>query len=171
MILALLLFTSCSAEQGTVEYGQINEQPDIQLFNATYTLGRETETPITIQASSISLYLKTDTALLEDLTFVQRDKNGTVDLTGSAQRATVNTKTYDTQLQGTIRISKTEEDFSIEAEYLFWENDSQLLQSDADFPVFISFDSGNTLWGTGFTGNLKEGTYEFSSIEKGVLSQ
>jgi LPS export ABC transporter protein LptC len=171
MILALLLFTSCSVEQGTVSYGQISEQPDIQLSNATYTLGRDTEEPIIVQAASISLYLKTDVALLEDITFVQKDQNGKIDLTGSALKATVNTKTYDAQLQGKIRISKTGEDFTIEAENLSWENDNQLLQSDTDFPVFISFDTGNTIWGTGFSGNLKEGTYEFSSIEKGVLSQ
>ncbi|AEV29042.1 Protein of unknown function (DUF1239) [Sphaerochaeta pleomorpha str. Grapes] len=171
MVLALLFLVSCSAEQGTTAYGQIDAKADIQLSNATYILGRAKESPITIQAASISIYLKTDQALLEGITFEQKDSQGSVDLTGSAQRATVNTKTYDAQLQGDIKISKVGEDFSIEAENLVWENESQILKSDIDSAVFISFDKGNSLSGNGFTGNLKEGTYEFSSIEEGVLRQ
>jgi LPS export ABC transporter protein LptC len=171
MVLAFVLLVSCSAEQGTKTYEQIEAQPDIQLSNATYILGRDKESPITVQASSISIYLKTDQALLEGITFEQKDSKGTVDLIGSALKATVNTKTYDAQLQGTIKISKLGEDFAIEAETLSWENDSQLLQSDKDSAVYISFDEGNTLTGNGFSGNLKEGTYEYSSIEKGVLKK
>ena len=171
MVLALLFLVSCSAEQGTTTHGQIDADADIRLSNATYILGRNKEAPVTIQASSISIFLKTDQALLEGITFEQKDSQGSVDLIGSAQRATVNTKTYDAQLQGAIQINKVGEDFSIEAENLTWENESQILKSDKESKVFISFDNGNTLLGNGFSGNLKEGTYEFSSIEEGVLRQ
>ena len=147
----------------------MKEQPDIQLSNATYTIGRDTENPITIQASSISLYLKTNKALLEDITFEQKDQQGQMDLTGSAKKATVDTENYDVQLQGSIKISKKLEKFTIEAENLTWTDDRQLLQSDEKSPVYVSFNDGDAISGMGFSGNLKEGIYEFSSIEKGVL--
>jgi len=171
MVLVITLLVSCSAEQGVPKSVQMKEQPDIQLSNATYTIGRDAENPITIQAFSISLYLKTNKALLEDITFEQQDQQGQVDLTGSAEKATVDTENYNVQLQGSIKISKKTENFTIETENLSWTNDSQLLQSDEKSPVYVSFNDGDTISGTGFSGNLKEGIYEFSSIEKGVLGK
>ena len=171
MILALLILSlsSCSMEsQGPVS-SKSYEFPDISLTEATYVLGRSGESPLTITASEIAIFEKTNQAKLEGLEFSQLDTEGLTLLSGKADSATVNTETYDARLYGNILVTQKKEDFTIEADQLLWLHDQQVLQSLDDSAVRILFDGGQTLEGGGFKGNLKTGTYEFSKQVEGVL--
>jgi len=171
MILALLVLSlsSCTMESQVPLSSKTYEFPDISLTEATYVLGRSGESPLTITASEIAIFEKTNQAKLKGLEFAQLDQEGKTLLSGRADSATVNTDTYDTQLFGNILVTQKEEDFTIEAEQLLWLHDEQVLQSTEDSPVYILFDGGQTLEGRGFKGNLKTGTYEFTKQVEGVL--
>jgi len=171
MILAFLVLSlsSCAMENQVPLSSKTYEFPDISLTEATYILGRSGESPLTITASEIEIFEKTNQAKLKDLEFAQLDAEGVALLSGRADRATVNTKTYDAQLFGQILVTQKEEDFTIEAEQLIWLHDEQVLQSSEESPVRILFDGGQTLEGRGFKGNLKTSTYEFTKQASGVL--
>ncbi|MGB4407547.1 MAG: LPS export ABC transporter periplasmic protein LptC, partial [Sphaerochaeta sp.] len=139
------------------------------LMQATYVLGRSGESPLTITADEIAIFEKTNQAKLKSLQFSQLDQEGEALLSGRADSATVNTKTYDAQLFGNILVTQKEEDFTIEAEQLLWLHDEQILQSTEESTIRILFDGGQTLEGRGFKGNLKTGTYEFTKQSQGVL--
>ena len=171
MILALLIlfFSSCTMENQIPLSSKSEGFPDISLTDATYILGRGGETPLTIKASEITIFEKTNQAKLTDVNFSQMDMEGNALLSGRADSATVDTGTYDTQLFGNIWVIQKEEDFRIEAQQLLWLNDEQVLQSTKESPVHIIFDGGQTLEGYGFKGNLKDSTYEFTGQAQGVL--
>jgi LPS export ABC transporter protein LptC len=171
MACMMLLLLSCSVAQETDPDAPVSEEPDILLTDATYTLGRSGQRPVTVTARTIAIYLKTDKAVLEDLTFEQPDETGTTDLSGSAAMATVDTESNDASLQGTVRIDKRSEQFSVEAENLFWDEEEQLLQTEPDGRATVRFDEGNVLSGTGFSADLDQGVYEFASLDQGVLRQ
>lgn len=171
MILALLVLSlsSCTMESQVPLSPKTYEFPDISLTEATYVLGRGGEEPLTITASEIAIFEKTNQANLKGLQFSQMDQEGKILLSGRADSATVNTETYDARLYGNILVNQEEEDFTIEAEQLLWLHDEQILQSTEDSSVRIHFDGGQTLEGRGFKGNLKTGTYEFTKQVEGVL--
>ncbi|HKL59766.1 MAG TPA: LPS export ABC transporter periplasmic protein LptC [Sphaerochaeta sp.] len=171
MILALLVLSlsSCSMERDIPLSSKSYEYPDISLTEATYILGRSGESPLTITASEIAIYEKTNQAQIKGLQFSQLDKEKNPVLSGRADSASVNTETYDARLFGNILVTQEEEDFTIEAEQLLWLHDEQVIQSTEGNPVRIVFDGGQTLEGSGFKGNLKSGTYEFTQPTQGVL--
>ncbi len=171
MILALLFLplSSCTMESQLPLSPIPCDFPDISLTEATYVLGRNGESPLSITAAEISIFEKTNQAKLKDLHFSQLDGQGETVLSGSADSATVNTETYDAQLFGSIQITQKAEDFTIEAQQLLWIHDEQILQSSEESPVRILFDNGQTLKGLGFEGNLKSGTYEFTKQVEGIL--
>ena len=171
MILALLVLSlsSCSMEREVPLSSKSYEYPDISLTEATYILGRSGESPLTITASEIAIYEKTNQAQIKGLKFSQLDKEEKSVLSGRADSASVNTETYDARLFGNILVTQEEEDFTIEAEQLLWLHDEQVIQSTEGNPVRIVFDGGQTLEGSGFKGNLKSGTYEFTQPTQGVL--
>ncbi len=171
MILASLILTlsSCSMESQVPLSSKTYEFPDISLTDATYVLGRSGESPLTITASEIAIFDTTGQAKLKGLQFVQLDQEGKALLSGSADSATVNTETYDAQLFGNILVTQAEEDFTIRADKLLWLHDEQVLQSMEASRVSIIFDGGQTLEGSGFKGNLKTSTYEFTNQARGVL--
>lgn len=169
ILLALFLLSSCTMDSQTPPSGRIAEFPDVRLTEATYVLGRSGETPLSIEAQEIAIYEKTNQAILDTLVFTQKDAEGNLLLSGRADKAQVDTKTYDAQLSGNIQVRRADEDFSIEAEQLLWLNDEQVLSSEGDSSVLINFDGGQTIKGSGFKGNLKTATYAFTSLEEGVL--
>ncbi len=171
MILALfvLSLSSCTMETQIPLSAETYDFPDISLMQATYVLGRSGESPLTITADEIAIFEKTNQAKLKSLQFSQLDQEGEASLSGRADSATVNTKTYDAQLFGNILVTQKEEDFTIEAEQLLWLHDEQILQSTEESTIRILFDGGQTLEGRGFKGNLKTGTYEFTKQSQGVL--
>jgi LPS export ABC transporter protein LptC len=171
MILALLVLSlsSCTMESQIPLSSKTYEFPDISLTEATYVRGRNGESPLTITAKEIAIFEKTNQAKLKDLQFSQLDQEGKALLSGRADSATVNTETYDAQLFGNILLTQKEEEFTIEAQQLLWLHDEQIFQSTEESPVRILFDGGQTLEGSGFKGNLKTGTYEFTKQAQGVL--
>ncbi len=171
MILALfvLSLSSCTMESQVPLSSKTYEFPDISLTEATYILGRSGESPLTITAEEIAIFEKTNKAKIKGLHFSQLDQEGNPLLSGKADSATVNTETYDAQLFGNILVTQKEEDFTIETEQLLWFHDEQIFQSTEESPVRILFDGGQTLEGSGFKGNLKTGTYEFTKQAQGIL--
>ena len=169
MILALIFLTSCSLEQEALPTLRALEFPDLRLTNATYVLGRSSETPLTVQAQTIAIYQKTNQAELEQIVFEQLDKEGKPLLSGRADHAQVNTNTYDAELSGNIVVHKTDEGFTVEAETLTWLHEKQILKSETEGPVKVIFDETNTIEGKGFFGDLQKGTYEFSLLHQGVI--
>lgn len=171
MILALIILSlsSCTMESQALLEPKTYEFPDISLTQATYVLGRSGEPKLTITADEIAIYEKTKEARLKGLHFSQQDENGESLLSGRADSATVNTETYDATLIGNILVTQKAEDFTIEAEQLFWLHDEQVLQSEEDAGVRILYDGGQSIEGRGFKGNLKSGLYQFTGLTEGVL--
>ena len=165
----LISLASCSSKTPLDEQVVVpNEEiPTMSMKNATYVTTSGGIQPITVQAKTISIDDKTDTAELEGFSFSQNDG----DLWGTAQKATVNSQTHDAALSGDIVIRKESDGFEVHAQSMQWNDEEQTIQSGADELVSIVFDTNNTILARGFSGNLKTNLYEFTEILEGVVRQ
>ena len=170
-LLVSLLLCACSSQRMEKSDSDLSdeERPSMLLHNAVYSLSTGKAEPITVHASTISLDDKSKKATLVGVTFFQKDEAGTEELSGKADRATANLESLDAVLEGNITISKKKDRFTIEAQKIIWDNGDETISSADSGEVFITFDGKNTILSRGFFGNLKSGTYEFQTIEQGVI--
>ncbi len=170
MVIASLLMVSCSLSTEAELASRTLALPDLALVNAEYVLKDEESEPIAIQAAEISLFDKTNTAILSSLSFTQRDEEGTILLSGRADEAVANTKNWDAQLSGNVQITDYRNDFVISADELSWLHKQQLITAPADRLVTIVYTDDKRIEGYGLDGNLKTSTFTFDRIVSGAFS-
>lgn len=170
MILASLLI-SCSLSHEEELVKRTLDLPDLALVNAEYVLKDDKEDPIAITAGEILLYDQTNTALITDFTFVQRDSGGTITLSGRADSAEANTKSLDARLIGSVTITDHENDLVIMAEELTFLHKEQLVFSGKGQLATILYSTDKRIEGYGLDGDLSSSTFSFEQIVTGVISQ
>lgn len=145
------------------------ELPDLALTNATYVLDRGEDYPISIVAGHIALYDASHKALATSITFTQNDAQGNVVLRGSADSATVDLQSYDAQLQGSVTIEKMKEQLLIEADQLRWLHEEEILVSENQAEVLITYEGNKRVRGTGLRVELATSNVTFEQVLEGVV--
>ncbi len=162
---------SCSfAPPEGIAKGKPAENPDLMLKDAEYLLGIAGSNPILIRARNMEIYQKAGQAYLNEITFSQRNENGTIAFSGNALTAKIDTKTNNAQLSGDILIRNHIDDLEIAADMLNWIHDAQIFEGELEGWISLSFGSGNRVTGRGFVADFKNATYEFMHVDEGVLS-
>ncbi len=169
MVLASFLLASCSLAVEQEFLARTHQLPDLQLRNATYSLDRNEDRPLFVEASLISFYDSTNQAILTDVTFYQEDGEKTIVLRGKADRAEVQTQTYDAKLSGSIRVEKPSEQLVIEAEELRYNHEELLLTSTEGTPITLIFEGNKRVVGTSLVAELATSTFTFGSLDEGVF--
>jgi len=170
MVIASVLTISCSLSTEAELASRTLALPDLTLVNAEYVLKDEESEPIAIQAAEISLFDKTDRAILSSLSFSQSDKEGKVVLTGRADEAEANTKNWDARLTGNVQVTDVRNDFVIKADELSWLHKQQLITAPADRLVTIVYTDDKRIEGYGLDGDLKSAVFTFDRIVSGAVS-
>lgn len=170
MVLALLL-VSCSLSTEAELVKRTLELPDLALVNAQYVLKDSGKDPITITAGAISLFDVDNSARINDFTFHQRDSEGVITLSGSADRAEANTKSLDAHLIGTVIIHDYANDLVITADELTYLHNEQRVYGDATQMATITYSTDKRIEGYGLDGDLSSSTFSFDRIVTGVISQ
>ena len=145
------------------------ELPDIALTNATYVLDRGEECPLYLVAGRIALYDQSHKGIVSDLTFSQKDVQGTILLQGSADAATVDLQTYDAELEGAVRVEKLDQNLFIEAEQLQWLHESEILISGGQTEVTVTYEGNKRVRGTGLRAELATSIVTFERVLEGVV--
>lgn len=169
MVLASLFFVACSLSPEQAALVRSVELPDLVLTNATYVLDRGEDTPLTVVAGQIALYDQSHTGVVSDLTFSQKDAQGTLVLQGSADTATVDLQSYDAQLQGAVSVEKIDQNFLIEAEHLRWLHDSEMLVSEEQTEVTVTYEGNKRVRGIGLRADLATSIVTFEQVLEGVV--
>lgn len=169
VIASLLISCSLSTEAELVRHTL--DLPDLALVDAEYVLKDARQDPIAIKARTISLYDATNTAHLTDFTFSQRDSKGAVTLTGQADRAEANTKSFDATLSGNVMIVDHVNDLQIAADQLLYRHDDKLIKAESDQLVTIVYGEGKRVEGYGLDGELGHSIFSFDRIVTGVIAQ
>lgn len=129
MLLASLLFISCSPNPGEELLFARRGNADLTLTNAEYLIKVDEGQPLFIHAAQVAMYDRTDEALISRLTFSRHNLAGEEILSGQADEAQANLTTYDTHLSGSVVIDHRTEQLRIEADSLRWLNDQKQLLS------------------------------------------
>jgi len=169
MVIASLLTISCSLSTEAELASRTLSLPDLTLVNAEYVLKDEESEPIAIHAAEISIFEKSDTAVITDISFSQYDETGTVTLSGRSDEAEANTKSWDALLRGNVQVTDYRNDVVITADELTWLHKQQLINAPADQLVTIVYTNDKRIEGYGLDGDLKNSTFTFDRITEGVL--
>lgn len=169
LFLVLTWLVSCKKNQGYIPLGE-QELPDMVMHNATYTFGEKNRRPLTMKAQTITIFSgENGRTILENTTFTQ-EETGTdgekyTELSGTCDKATVNSANSEAKLSGNVRLEKKSDKFVIFCDNLSWNDDNQVISTDSE--VYVSYDDGTTLKAVGFSAMLDDNSYEFGRIIEG----
>ena len=167
VIVSLCLLAISCAEEITERERVV--YPDIALKNTKYLLGRSDGDNVLFNAESMQIFLNRKEAIIKGASFEQR-KTGTSDLfiSGSADKARINTETYLSSLEGDVKIYLHEEGNSIEADSIKWDKDTERVESIGN----VYLDYGDIkVRGINLTGNLQTDVFTFKEITEGLITQ
>lgn len=141
--------------------------PDILLRDATYLLGRSDEEDILFKAKEIDIYIDDEKAELKDSEFEQKkEKSEDLLISGRADIANINTRTYESSLKGNVHLLLHEDNNSIDADEIVWDKDNGEIISNGS----LTLNYGDvTVSGLDFKGNIKTGVFTFRTIISGVI--
>lgn len=143
--------------------------PDFHLFDTTYVVKSGDSWPIEIVAGEIELYQEDEKAYLTDAHFSQRDEEGNLLFSGTFEMGIVDTESDDVELRGDVFIKNHQENLTIEAPILYWDNADWRVHSDDNIVVTLTRDGHDILKGVGFFADFKRSLYEFAEVTEGVL--
>jgi LPS export ABC transporter protein LptC len=169
LVSTLLLITGCALdyEEGRVAEEIAEEVPTTRLVNAEITIIREGTLVVT--AGLLESYPKQDRQILEDISFTERGPDGELRLEGSAGRAVHRLDTDDIELQGEIYFHSAVEEASIESEFLYWDEEADILRSSPDGTVRLYEEDGTSIEGSGFRADGKRRTVSFDTGVSGKI--
>ncbi len=166
LLLVVLLLASCSrASDSSIPIGE-QELPDMVLRNSSYTLARDADEPMVMQATTITIYKTEKDTVLEQVSFRQ----GT-ELSGSCDSAYVAHDNSKATLDGNVIVRKLdgEDEIVITAQSLTWEKTGNSMSCDGE--VSVVYSDGTSIQAIGFSALLDENKFEFSQILEGTLSE
>lgn len=164
LLVLLVVFCSCNIKDDKNIPLAEQELPDMILKDATYTLGKPNEEPLTMKARSITIYNNEKGTLMDDVSFTSGNK-----LQGSCDKASVSSDSNKATLEGNVKIFKNDDNISIQAQSLRWDNDKMTIDTDGE--VFVSYEDGTQIRAKGFAAQLDINLYEFSEIIEGRFEE
>jgi LPS export ABC transporter protein LptC len=163
-----ILFSSCSFnyEQGDAA---VSELPDLIVRNLQHRVYREGSPFIELQAERSEHFNTQNQAKMYTVTFNNYDSEGNLTSTGSADNAILDLDTENVSFNGNIFIEGVVEELTIESDYLFWNNSSKQLESNASTRTIIKRADGTMVSGFGFKADSRLRTIEFTSQVSGRI--
>lgn len=165
----MLLAVSCVKDDGPVtsetDGSDWASMPDMSLENTTLTLFDGDSDPIIVTAEKADFWTDDSHALITGIGFIQKDGSGSTLMTGSADRAEVDTENSVFSLEGNIVLESVRDGLTIRAdECLTFSAETEEIEAPGEVEVL---NEGAFFSGTGFYANLKKEEYSFSRINEG----
>ncbi|MBR2281973.1 MAG: LPS export ABC transporter periplasmic protein LptC [Spirochaetales bacterium] len=165
-LLVILLVTSCTREgSGQIPIGE-QELPDMEMQDAWYTLSQDSDSPLVMHASQITIYRTDRDTMLENVRFTQG-----AELSGSCEHASVSSDNKHAKLTGKVQIHKedAENSVTIVTEDIIWDGNANTFSCEGE--VLVTYGDGAQIRASGFSAAFDENLYEFGSILEGTLVQ
>ncbi|MDR0568778.1 MAG: LPS export ABC transporter periplasmic protein LptC [Spirochaetaceae bacterium] len=166
--LAVLIFASCSFDYGDGE-AENQDQPDIVMRDVEYVRVRNGDPLVRFTAESAERYEKQQTMELKNCSFEQFEHHGEdVNAAGSAGAAEVELDSGNIRMKDGVRLSVDSEDIEIETAGLDWEDKEKRLSAGEQERVTMRRSDGTNFFGIGFSANIRDRTWGFSSGMEGT---
>ncbi|MDR2537384.1 MAG: LPS export ABC transporter periplasmic protein LptC [Treponema sp.] len=166
--MAALLLCACSFDYGEASSSS-EELPDIVMEEVEYVRVRNGNPLARFMAESAERYEDRQVMELRNFTFEQFETLGEeLNAAGSAGMATVALDTGNVQLREGIRIDVESENIIIETEHLDWQDKERILTAGEGQRVDMKRSDGTDFSGWGFSANIRDRTWGFSSGIQGA---
>ena len=164
----LLILTSCSvSNQQQTESGDDLILPDMVLEKGRFTLYQEKENPIEFTAEKVTFYSKDNRAVIENISFEQKDKEGAVIIEGHANEGEIDTENETLVLTGDVFLNSVRDDMTIRTDgRMDFNTRTQEVETSSEVTVQSPDGEFSSL---SFYGNLLTKEYSFSKLEKGRI--
>ena len=158
IFLMLFVFFGCSLNyEDSFMAEEISEDiPDAVITDFTHVAVRSGHEAFRILAGKGENFDKRKESRFYEVNFRELDAEGVIVTLGECDEALLYSDSDNIELWGNLSFYSAEEEATILAEYLFWNDQEGFLTGDPDSWVVIRKDSGSSLKGTGFTAYLKE---------------
>ncbi|MBN2050154.1 MAG: LPS export ABC transporter periplasmic protein LptC [Spirochaetales bacterium] len=130
--------------------------PETILIDFTHSIIKNGIPMMVFSAVKAETYEESNKTTLEQVAFRQFNSLGEPVSEGKADHAVLYSSTEDMELWGNIYFYSIGEESSIEADYLYWNDEEGTLTAREKDVVTIQRDSGTSIQGTGFQGHLYE---------------
>lgn len=168
IILAILMLSSCTVNDTDYaqEQAQLIEHSDMVLENATCILSHGSSRPVTVSASRISYWMDEQRMEAEGISFSQPGEEGNEDISGSADRAVIDTEAEIMTLEGNVELSSISSSLSISTSRLIFDTGGQTVTTDAR--ALVTFEDGS-IAGTGLDADLARMRVDIGFLEDGEV--
>lgn len=149
----LLLAPRCSFDYRDTHLSESlsDDVPDSILTHYVHTSVRKGTPAFQVAAETSKTFNKKNEAQLSKVSFREFDSQEHVVSEGVADTATVYTQSDNVELRGNIRFTHRPDDFDIDAEYLYWNNEERSLEGGKNQLVSIRRGGGSAISGRGFS--------------------
>ncbi|MGI6466803.1 MAG: LPS export ABC transporter periplasmic protein LptC [Sphaerochaetaceae bacterium] len=169
LILLVVVLSGCSFAFKESDQFHLDLLPDLVLTNTTYKIKSSDEEPITIEAQTIEIYKNANKAFITKATFIQKDIDGTLIMSGSFNEGEIETTTNNLRLRKDVTIKNHKENFSLHGDNFDWHSDDKKVFSEKESLVTLINKEHDILKGRGFVGNFATSEFEFATMEEGIL--
>ncbi len=159
LLLICLCFLSISCNR---QLGELEEQqtyPELVLKDATYAFGRSGDHPISFTASEVVVF--SDYTELKNVSFDSPEAF----LSGNCDYVKVTDNNSFAQMQGNVKLIKSDDNVIIACEQLDWNNDEGSISCKDE--VELTYGNGTYIRALGFSGKTKSNGYFFDKILEG----
>lgn len=164
-----ILFTGCTIDYDE-ESGEIvksEEIPDSILQNFELIKIKKNSVSSKVTSSKTEIYNSKDKTVMYDVKFLEYDTHdGSVTTKGDVKKVEYFNDTEDAQLSGEIIFYSEKEGMELTGETLFWNSELKTIESEDNIKVIK--EDGSEIEGDGFSANIKNSTFSFSSNIKGI---
>ena len=153
MLLLLPLLGACSFDyrDSRLSDSLADEVPNSVLTGYVHTQVERGTPSVRASAERSSVFRSSHRAVMEDVRFREFDADGEAVTEGTADHATVFTRNDNVELSGSIRFTHIPDDFSVDATYLYWNDEERTLEGRPGETVQVRRGDGSVITGTGFS--------------------
>ncbi|MEJ2664129.1 MAG: LPS export ABC transporter periplasmic protein LptC [Spirochaetia bacterium] len=148
---------------------QREEIPDTILYNFKHVVVEDNKKLFQIEADEATVFKKKQETLLENIHFLEYDKDGNIVTEGFADNARFHTGSEDAEIWGSVYFYSAREGAELLTPSLSWKKDSKVLQADPKDLVRINKDDGSYIQGRGFLADLRRKSVSFLSQVRGRI--
>jgi len=170
ILLALVLASACSFNYEGANAPGGEELPDAVFHDFDHNVYMGGTKVLSLHAGLAESYDKDGRMVLHDVDFSSYSRgSGALAAEGHAESAVFHSETQDAEFSGSITIRSTQEDASLEAEYLEWKGADKTLSGGLDRSVTVTRGDGSWLRGAGFVADSRRRAFSFREAVEGAF--
>ncbi len=168
LTVTIFLF-SCSLDYDTSVKEELSDTiPSSILYDVSRVQVKNGVPRASFSAEEAKIWEEREDTELFDVKFLEYDSSRGILTEGTADYLLIN-KNNDATIQGNISGYSSQNEASMTAESLQWEDETRILKSTDEKRVEISMDDGSVLKGRGFNADFYSNTIGFSSDVNGSI--